>query len=344
MRVSARLAACPLALTLSLCLVAGSTAADSTGRPVAITYGTVPLDTANPDSTLTAPEGSSHFAWRGGLELRSSDERFGGISGLLVSADGTSLTAVTDTGYWLTAHLSYSDGALSGVSDMWMAPILDEQGESVAGSKRLGDAEALTRLEDGRLAVSFERKHRVWAYDIEAQGFAATARPVEVSPALAEVENNKGLEALVSLPGNRLIAITEATMRAGNEILGWHITSDGSTEVGLVRLPPFDLTDMALLPDGDALTLERRYSPIGGVGAQIRRLPATALTADALRQTPLDGPVLYRSSASQSVDNMEGLAVREDADGRVFAYLVSDDNFNPIQRTLLFMFELTSDD
>ena len=54
--------------------------------------------------------------------------------------------------------------------------------------------------------------------------------------------------------------------------------------------------------------------------------------------------MLYRSSAGQSVDNMEGLAVRQDADGRVFAYLVSDDNFNPLQRTLLFMFELTSND
>ena len=64
MRVSARLAACPLALTLSLCVGAGPLAADSTGTPVAITYGTVPLDTADPDSTLTAPDGSSHFAWR----------------------------------------------------------------------------------------------------------------------------------------------------------------------------------------------------------------------------------------------------------------------------------------
>lgn len=344
MRVSARLAACPLALTLSLCLGAGPLAADSTGTPVPITYGTVPLDTADPDSTLTAPDGSSHFAWRGGLELRSADERFGGISGLLIDADGTGLTAVTDTGYWLTARLSYDDGALSGVSDMRMAPILDEQGESVADSKRRGDAEGLTRLDDGRLAVSFERRHRVWAYDVETQGFAATARPVAVSPALAKAENNKGLEALASLPGNGLIAITEATMRAGNEILGWHVAPGGSTEISLVRLPPFDLTDMALLPDEDVLTLERRYSPIGGVGAQIRRLPAPALTTDALRQTPLDGPVLYRSSAGQSVDNMEGLAVRQDADGRVFAYLVSDDNFNPLQRTLLFMFELTSND
>jgi hypothetical protein len=40
-----------------------------------------------------------------------------------------------------------------------------------------------------------------------------------------------------------------------------------------------------------------------------------------------------------SVDNMEGLAVREDAGGTII-YLISDDNFNPIQRTLLMKFRL----
>lgn len=40
------------------------------------------------------------------------------------------------------------------------------------------------------------------------------------------------------------------------------------------------------------------------------------------------------------VDNFEGVDVRRDAKGRTMIYLVSDDNFMILQRTLLVMFEL----
>ena len=40
-----------------------------------------------------------------------------------------------------------------------------------------------------------------------------------------------------------------------------------------------------------------------------------------------------------SVDNFEGLAVREEG-GRTFLYIVSDDNFSGSQRTLLMKFEV----
>jgi hypothetical protein len=36
---------------------------------------------------------------------------------------------------------------------------------------------------------------------------------------------------------------------------------------------------------------------------------------------------------------MEGVAIRREA-GRIFVYLVSDDNFSKVQRTLLLKFEL----
>ena len=153
---------------------------------------------------------------------------------------------------------------------------------------------------------------------------------------MKDAVNNKGVEALASLPDGSLLAITEATMAAEDEIKGWRVTANDTTSVSLKRIAPFDLTDMALLPSGDLLTLERRFSTLGGVGAQIRRIPAHALEQDA----PLDGEVIYRSTAGQTVDNMEGIAVRTAADGRTLVYVVSDDNFNPLQRTLLLMFEL----
>jgi hypothetical protein len=42
-----------------------------------------------------------------------------------------------------------------------------------------------------------------------------------------------------------------------------------------------------------------------------------------------------------AVDNFEGISARKTATGKTLIYLVSDDNYNPLQRTLLMMFALT---
>lgn len=304
-----------------------------------VSFGQLALNPSDSDDTLRAPSGDSALSYRGGLVVRSDYDAFGGISGLIVSADGSSLMAVTDTGYWLTASLTYEADTLSGIGSLTLAPMLDPDGRSIAGSKRQGDAEAMTLLPDGRIAVAFERNHRVWAYDVTGDGFEATAQPITISPDLKDAVNNKGLEALASLPDGSLLAITEGTMVAEDQIKGWRVGSEATAGITLRRIAPFDLTDMALLPSGDLLTLERRFSTLGGVGAQIRRIKAAALDEDA----PLDGDILYRSTAGQTVDNMEGISIRTSSDGRTFVFVVSDDNFNPLQRTLLLMFELHRD-
>ena len=40
------------------------------------------------------------------------------------------------------------------------------------------------------------------------------------------------------------------------------------------------------------------------------------------------------------MDNFEGLAVARDADGGTLVYILSDDNFHFLQRTLLLLFRL----
>lgn len=336
------LAAAPLFAAPSLAAPAPTPAA---GAPLAITTTLVALDPSDPGATPTAPDGHSWLSYRGGLILSSSDPRFGGLSGLLISNDGGTLIAVSDAGYWLTAQLSYEAGALTGLSGARIAPLLDTEGQPVAGSKRRGDAEALTRLADGRLAVAFERDHRVWAYDFTAFGVAARAEPVPISADLADAVNNKGLEALSTLPDGSLLAITEATRTPQGHIRGWRVTGAASRPVHLARIAPFDLTDMALLPSGYLLTLERRYSRVGGVGAQMRLIDPTGADPtgpDPTGAGPLAGAIIYRSKAGQTIDNMEGLAVRTAPPARTLIYAVSDDNFNPLQRTVLLMFELTA--
>jgi len=44
-----------------------------------------------------------------------------------------------------------------------------------------------------------------------------------------------------------------------------------------------------------------------------------------------------------AVDNFEGIAVRQDSNGDTLVYIVSDDNYSPLQRTLLLQFRLEKD-
>ncbi|MFN2424973.1 MAG: esterase-like activity of phytase family protein, partial [Candidatus Binatia bacterium] len=106
---------------------------------------------------------------------------------------------------------------------------------------------------------------------------------------------------------------------------------------------PFAMTDLRRLPDGDLLTLERRYEAGQGVGVQLRRIPRASVEAVAAGgpRVALDGEIVASFDESYQIDNMEGLAVRAGDRGEVLVYTVSDDNFNrSVQSTLLLMYEL----
>ena len=60
----------------------------------------------------------------GAFELRSRHPHFGGISGLSIGSDGR-LYAVSDGGYWLSAHMRHdNEGALVDLLDWQIKPIL----------------------------------------------------------------------------------------------------------------------------------------------------------------------------------------------------------------------------
>ena len=43
------------------------------------------------------------------------------------------------------------------------------------------------------------------------------------------------------------------------------------------------------------------------------------------------------------IDNMEGLSVHRDSSGALVLTLISDDNFSPLQRTLMLQFTLVGE-
>jgi hypothetical protein len=100
---------------------------------------------------------------------------------------------------------------------------------------------------------------------------------------------------------------------------------------------PFAVTSAANAPDGGLYLLERRFSILGGIGMEIRHVGRNEIHEGAR----LGGEVLVNLSFQDAnIDNMEGIAVRRGPKGETLLYVISDDNYSPLQRTLLLMFEV----
>ncbi len=307
-------------------------AGDALGASIPLSTSPVALDPQ--DSSVRRMGG---LAFLGGLALRSGVEDFGGLSGLSVGADGR-LSAVSDRGHWFTARI-VRDGAgrLVDLVDGEMGPLQDLRGRPVRGAWR--DAEALERLPGGDWLVSFERRHRVWRYAAETGGLRGRPAPFPTPQALARAPANGGLEALTPLSDGRILMLSQSLRREDGPPAGWLVGEGGSEALAYRPAPRFKPTDAALLAGGDVLVLSRRFSLIGGFAARIERIPAAAIRAGAV----LRGTSVAVFRPPLTVDNFEGLAVAQDADGATLVYVLSDDNFNGFQRTLLLLFRLDED-
>jgi hypothetical protein len=282
--------------------------------------------------------------YRGGVILSSDDKRFGGFSGLAISADGRAILAVSDDGWWLKADVTYRNDRLAGVSKAELRPLLDRRGRR-AKSKRNRDAEALTVNPAGDLDASvfvgFEMRAHIDKFDLSQKGFGATPVRISTPAALAKGPYNQQLEALGMLSSGpwkgSLIALSEKNLDKSGNIRGWILTGDKSQGFAVKRFEDYDITDLAILPEGGVLTLERSYVPGSFPGMAIRHFPASSLAPDNIIAPDL---LFAGRQPFYLIDNMEGIAVHQLND-ELRITVISDDNYNRgVQRTLLLQFAL----
>lgn len=279
--------------------------------------------------------GVLHF--RGGLELSSDEVMFGGWSGMEVLEDGR-LIAVSDAGSWLSARLVFNDdGVLVGLSETRMASLRDESGAPFE-SKEAADAEDLAQLPDGRFAVSFEQTQSIRIYDLNRDGPFGAASPGPVLDGAQSLASNAGLEAMTALAHGGLLVGAEdqgALWRAP-------LLSDGSAPALTARYPlelGYSLVSLDRLPDNDdVVALERFYAPVIGVRTRITRIAVDSLDSDELRVTEW-----ARFAPPLELDNFEAIAAARAPGGGLRLYILSDDNFDGRQRTLLYAFDAALD-
>ena len=307
-------------------------------RPVAL----------NPEDPAAQRVG--HLRYMGGLQLQSRDSRFGGLSGL--RWNGGRLYAVSDAGDWFAIDLREIGGRLSGVGTVRIKRLTDLNG-GVLQDKTRGDAEALNLNMGGcvrddcvpaSVDVAFEQDHRIWTYALK-DGMP-DGPPVQrtVPPDwLRTLPANGGMEAMAG-HAHELLVLSEKQRTASGTGTGllFHTAEKARARssrwdrIELAAADDFSPTDADALGDGRFLILYRRYSLMRGVAA---RLGLAQLNVGADGRPQIMVRQLAELTPPLSVDNMEGLAVRREG-GRLFVYLVSDDNFSGAQRTLLMKFEL----
>lgn len=273
----------------------------------------------------------------GGLILAAESDDFGGYSGIAVDSDGGGLWAVSDLGHWLRLDFTRDAAGLPvGVAGARHLPLADARGQPVA-RKSLSDAEALRRLPDGSWLVGFERAHRLWTY-AEPGGPARYALPAP--PGFETQPDNGGAEAVAVWPNGDLLVLSEDREAGSGHTSVWlrqgGMQGDAWSDLSWPTRDGFKPTDAVVLPDGDVLVLERFFTPLAGPKARISRVTMASIRPAAVLQPE----TLAEWARPYSVDNMEALDVRRAGDGGLWLYVMSDDNRNSLQRTLLMVFRL----
>ena len=285
-----------------------------------IRYSPVALDEDSPGLKRLG-----RLAFLGAWALTSNDPRVGGISALHV--DQGEALALSDAGWRIRLPLP------SARAPVRARIAMVEEGPGPQGDKVNRDVESLV-VGKGEAWLGFEQSNAIWRYDRRSFAARASARP----RAMARWSDNAGPEAMVRLADGRFLVFAEGD---GGESEALLFAGDpavpGTPALRLRYRPPegYRITDAALLPDGRLLLLNRDISLFAGFTARLTIANPPASTEGAL----IAGEEVAAFEGSVTRDNLEALSVTSES-GRTILWLASDDNYNPLQRTLLMKFAL----
>ncbi|MFD1343509.1 esterase-like activity of phytase family protein [Litorisediminicola beolgyonensis] len=249
------------------------------------------------------------------VTLETDDTRVGGLSGLVLSPDGTGFTALSDRGLLVRGTLERRRGRLTGVSLTEVAPLaLTRRDRPI----KQPDAEGLAAAPDGTLYLTLEGAvPMLWV--LPPDGPPHPERLFEGARAL---QTNSGLEALARGPDGALYTLPERSGELTRPFPVWRLTPGRWEQVfEIPRSEGFLPVGADIGPDGRFYLLERAFDGIG-FRSRVRRFATDGSGEETLLTTRL-----------RRHDNLEGIAVWRDADGAMRLTMVSDDNFKAFQRT-----------
>lgn len=247
------------------------------------------------------------------IRITDPPEPIGGLSGLVVSADGGAFTAISDRNMLIRGDFLRDEGQLTGAEVKQVGRLRDAQGRELVGP--WNDAEGLAINADGLPVVSFETLLRVRVFGPDLR-----ERPLPELPPTDLYHANLGFEALALDAEGRAILISEKELRDGETAVILRQTEDSWAPYGSLSIDRrFSPTGADFGPDGALYVLERQVGLLG-LRSRIRRVVLTG-------EEGQEGEVLW--APRQSYGNLEGLSLWTDAAGALRATMVADDNQLP---------------
>lgn len=282
------------------------------------------------DSTINKV---GELTFLGAVVIPPGEDRVGGLSSMYMGDDYRTLYFQADDGRFYSARARWDAARLIGTRFDKGELLLDENGRKPTSRARF-DAEAITRLPDGDWLVGYERDHRIERYKDNNGRPSGAPEPMPTPPGLLDLPRNEGVEALTAFRDGRILAIAEAQREGASPAWLWQ---EGHWEkLSYQPKPGFVPTDATSLADGSVLVLERSLNILYGFRTRIVYVQAAQIVAGAV----LKGRELALMESPNLTENFEGIHAFAGPDGKTRFLIVSDNNFNALQQTILAAFEL----
>lgn len=256
-------------------------------------------------------------------------EDFGGFSGIRITEGGQRFTVLSDRATLRWGQVRRDDlGVITGLDVAGRARLKDSAGKALMPGWK-GDSEGLAIGPDGRIWASFEGLTRVVGYDTPDAPAKVLPRP----QAFKDMQRNSSLESLAILPDGTLLTLPERSGAVNRPFPVWRFRNgEWDQPFSVPRDGDWLAVDADIGPDGRFYLLERDFLGLLGFRSRVRRFD--------LSETALSNEQILLTSRPLQYDNLEGLTVWQDGPD-IRLTLISDDNFNMIQRTELVEYRVT---
>ncbi len=262
------------------------------------------------------------------------------LSGLAWDEDDQILYAVSDKGYLLHLRPVFKASFLKNIELLDAYRLKDLKG----GKIKYPDSEGLDIIHgnnkikgDAELIISFEIIPRIFRFTPAGKMLEKYKLPKNMDKIKDYNFKNAALESLVIHPDHGMLTAPQMPLRRSPQ----RLRSIHDLEGKFWQFKPQDkdyssITDLEVAPDGSVLILERRYSNIlAPIQSILRKINLNKTTKDNT-VLPTKTMAIFDSRKGWNIDNFEGLAHHK---GHKY-FMISDDNNNLFQRTLLVYFEL----
>ena len=262
--------------------------------------------------------------------------KFSELSDVTYCAKTQTLYFVSDKGLLFSFNAHFSD-KIDMLIPMDATKLKNKKGKRLKKWKR--DSEGMTLDGKGRLLISFEGKAKIGWFHKNSKSYGNLIRKYTLPKELKKTKNyrskNKSLEALAWHDKYGPLTAAEWPLKKYHKkrqtiyaLSGkrWHFKAESEGKSGLVA--------MEVMDDGNILVMERSYT--GLLNPFIVTLKKVYISN--CKKDLCDTKIIAKMSNHKGweLDNFEGLA----RVGKNRYIMVSDDNENFFQRTLLIYFEV----